>query len=324
MVKGNFELPKDLVPVFATTNESVAIESGMALVYKGLILRNDTKFGTRGSNSFVVKYGKWIGNPDLVFDNFEFERKALEYFRDPNVIEIKDANFNGKLPWLVLEDGGLDLYDTAITKKSGNLEKRLKTVEGFLKGLAAIHKREASSHGDVKPENVVEKGKLIDFGHCVMPGYRQYKGTTFSYIPPEEEDISPWADIFQAGLVLACVIKGTSNLGITNRTNVKITPDKKRLCYFYTKDGKLIIDTPDLIQSELRISFYKDEGYKFYLGDDDLDEIIARATRKNPVERYRNATEMLEDLIAFKEKLNGTTDHIPSPLDSFRLFPFDD
>lgn len=306
MVKGHFELPKDLKPIFKTTEESVAIESGMAIVYKELKLKMDTEFGTKGSNSSVVKYGKWIGNPALVFYDFKVEKDALEYFRNPNIIELKHAEFNGEMPWLVLEDGGQSLYNFIKNELSVDLETRLDIVDGVLQGLAKIH-RGGWLHGDVKPENILVTRKLIDFGHSVFPNSSDYKGTTFEYAPPEGENISPWADIFQVGLVLACIIKKTMGLGILGTT--KSNKKNSRMCYSYDSNGKLITIQPSSSEFLNRITVYHSEGYRFHTNYPEIDQIIARATRKNPVERYKNADEMREELQVFRRKLKeGTTE----------------
>ncbi|MGB5313280.1 MAG: serine/threonine-protein kinase [Polyangiales bacterium] len=280
----------------------LAGEGGMAKVYRGQ---------THGAAGFTrpVAIKRVLAplsqNPEFL-KMFVEEARVVSELDHPNIAQIHDFDRDrtGEY-YLVLEwvDGlTLSQWRRAHEAHGNHVPWNLTAAIGIevLKALHAAHEHEDHHgspapifHRDVTPHNVMVSScgvvKLTDFGlaramdrsSITKPGFVKGK---ISYLAPEltyEAEPSAQTDVFSVGVVLwealACekLFKGNDPLEVVGMIRDTEVPD---LSEFRT-------DLPGRLR-----------------------EIIARALRRNPVERYTSSREMARDLAALLRSTEDATD----------------
>ena len=270
----------------------LAGEGGMAKVYRGQ---------THGAAGFTrpVAIKRVLAplsqNPEFL-KMFVEEARVVSELDHPNIAQIHDFDRDrtGEY-YLVLEwVEGLTLaqWRQAYREHGNHAPWHLTAAIGIevLKALHAAHEHEDKDgkpapifHRDVTPQNVMLSNcgvvKLTDFGlaramdrsSITKPGFLKGK---ISYLAPEltyEAEPSAQTDVFSVGVVLWEVLASD-----------KLFKGKDPLKVVGTiREGEV----PDL-------SEYRDDL------PGQLREIIARALRRNPIERYAASREMARDLAA--------------------------
>jgi serine/threonine protein kinase len=222
---------------------------------------------------------------DRFRERFVSESRIAAGLRHPNVIPIYDAGpCDGLLYIAMLHVSGADLR--AILKERGRLspDQALLLLGQAGRGLDAAH-RQHLVHRDVKPGNMlVERGEdhdpdhvyLSDFGitkraltHTGLTSTGQYVGT-IDYIAPEQitgEQVDGRADIYSLGCVLYECLVG----------RVPFNKDyEQAIVYSHqheapTPPSEVCPDLPETI-----------------------DSVIARATAKNPDDRYHSCHDLID------------------------------
>jgi serine/threonine protein kinase len=156
---------------------------------------------------------------------FEREAQAVNRFRHPGAVEIRDIDVTEDgSPFLVMELlVGESLGDRAQQLGRLPVGEVLRTAEQVLDVLAAAHEQ-GIIHRDIKPANlfITKEGqlKVLDFGlarmHEVNPGDGLFtkEGTTLGttpYMPPEQargRDIDERADLFAVGATMFRLLTG--------------------------------------------------------------------------------------------------------------------
>jgi serine/threonine-protein kinase len=281
---------------------ALAGEGGMAKVYRGQ---------THGAAGFTrpVAIKRVLAplsqNPEFL-KMFVEEARVVSELDHPNIAQIHDFDRDrtGEY-YLVLEwVEGLTLADwrQAFGEHGNHAPWNLTAAIGIevLKALHAAHEHEDEDgrpapifHRDVTPQNVMLSNcgvvKLTDFGlaramdrsSITKPGFVKGK---ISYLAPEltyEAEPSAQTDVFSVGVVLWEAL-----------ASEKLFKGKDPLKVVGTiRDGEV----PDL-------SEYRDDL------PGRLRDIIARALRGNPVERYASSREMALDLAALLRSTEEPTD----------------
>lgn len=233
---------------------------GMGEVYRAR--RSDGLFEQR----VALKLAR---NPDdKLTERFEAERNRLAQLEHPNIARIVDGGTAGNgLPYMTMEyvDGvPIDAYAASAHL---NRDGRLALILRLLAALTHAHGR-LVLHRDIKQDNVLinEGGevRLIDFGVASLlddPAAEDQKGPlTIAYAAPEQllgQPVSAATDIFAIGMLTHLLETGSL---------------PKRL-----SDGGVAIDAP-------------------LIGDPDLCAILAKATAKDPTDRYGSADALSDDL----------------------------
>ncbi|MCC5949447.1 MAG: serine/threonine protein kinase [Nitriliruptoraceae bacterium] len=210
-----------------------------------------------------------------VVERFERESRAAAQLNHPNVVRIYDTGRDGDLVYLVMEHvDGPSLRD--VMRREGRIEP---TVVAALGEQVAAALGEAHVHGlvhrDVKPANILLASdgtvKVTDFGIAkALTGSDATLTTpgtvvgTAAYVAPEQlEDgeIDARADVYALGVVLhECLTGRPAFSGDTPTATAAM-----RLTHELLPPRQLVADVPR-----------------------NLDEVVARATRRDRTDRYED------------------------------------
>jgi serine/threonine protein kinase len=220
-----------------------------------------------------------------VHARFLREAELAGSLHHPNITTVYECGMEGKTPYLVQEFlEGEDLSDLIARKEPIELSDKIKILVGVALGLEYAH-REGVVHRDVKPANlrVLENRivKIMDFGIAkALDSPSPLTGTgialgSSAYMAPEQvcgDSLDPRTDIFSFG-VLAFELLAyqrpfvNENLFRLLEMIVKEDPD------------------PPLARLDPRLPI-------------PLVEIVEKAMRKNPEERFSSMREVLAALVA--------------------------
>lgn len=265
---------------------------GMGHVY--LAVRNDEQF-ERFVALKVIKEGVVS---DDVLSRFMGERQILASLNHSNISRLFDGGTTDSgLPWFAMEY----VEGTPITEycERGHLTLD-KKLDLFLKVCSAVQYAHQNLviHRDLKPANILitENGhpKLLDFGIAKLmdleqdPGVTQYQNRmmTPEYASPEQvkhDPVSTVSDVYSLGVLLYELLTGT-------------------LPYQFGKRSPAHIE--DVISNEIPPKPSGISGKTRLKGD--LDNIILKALRKSPDERYSSVEQFAQDIQRYQNALPVT------------------
>jgi len=259
-------------------------EGGMANVYlaKDLILdRNVAIKVLRGDLASDEKFVR------------RFQREALSAssLTHPNIVEIYDVGEDDGDYYIVMEYiDGKNLKQ--MLKKRGKLTTA-EVVDIMLQITSAMGVAHDGLiiHRDLKPQNILIKddgeAKITDFGIAMALNATQLTQTNSAmgsvhYFPPEQANgkgSTLKSDVYSLGIMMYELLTGTLPFRGDNAVEIALKHLKEPV-------PSIRVELPELPQS--------------------IENIIIRATAKNPKNRYSNATEMHDDLVTAlnKERVN--------------------
>lgn len=290
---GPFELPLDLQPFYESVSESAIATGGWSLIYKSLRPKLYAP-----SYPFVVKYGRLVDYKRDLSRYFRKEYNFLSGIDHPGFPKVSFIHTNGDMPWFLLENAGSDLISVSSSSDLSR-ERKMKLSISILEVLAYLH-RLGILHADLKLGNVGLNGneiKVFDFGLATTKPYYLESDTTPDYAPPEKGHVSLAYDVFQLGLLVSEFLKGDYPLDSQYIETIPVS--SFNICrWTYDDKGNLIIEnTGNSDGTNCSIKNYPYDGFRIDLGNSHLEEVVAKATRKDPGRRYQNAGEMLEDFL---------------------------
>jgi serine/threonine-protein kinase len=234
---------------------------------------------------------------DMARERFQREAKAIARLQHRNVVTIHELGEEDNTPFIVMEFlGGRDLEKIMRDKPPLTLDEKLDVVIQLCAGLSFAHER-GIVHRDIKPGNVrvLEDGtvKILDFGiaKLAMGGTTQV-GTVMGsahYMAPEQaadEAVDGRADLFSTGVLLYELLSG-------RKPFLGESPTATLYQIVHSEPPPLRSLVPDVPL--------------------ELDEVVTRALKKNPDERYNRANEMATDLQIVRSLLQPTTGALVSP-----------
>jgi serine/threonine-protein kinase len=213
-------------------------------------------------------------------DRFGREAKAVARLQHRNIVTIHELGEFDGTPFIVMEFlSGKDLEDRLKVEPALTLTEKLDAVIQLCEGLGYAHEQ-GIVHRDIKPGNVrvLEDTtiKILDFGIArFATSSVTQSGTvmgTASYMAPEQimgQPVDGRADLFSVGVLLHEILTGEKPFAADSPTAVVYQI--------------MHVDPPGVrtIKPEL---------------PEALDEIVGRALKKHPDERYSRASEMAADL----------------------------
>ncbi len=259
-------------------------EGGMGAVY--LAARADDTF----DKLVAVKFVRRGMETPLLRQRFDAERRILARLEHPAIARLLDAGETPDgLPYLVLEYvEGRTIVEHAV-QAGLNLRRRL---EVFLRVCGAVEyaHRNLVVHRDLKPSNVLidaaSMPKLLDFGIAKLldgPGSQSSAATalrllTPDYASPEQirgEAVGVGADVYSLGAVLYELLAESRPYRLEG---LSVAEAERTVTA-----GRM--ERPSARSPKLRRQL---EG--------DLDNIVLKAMRIEPAERYGSVAELAADL----------------------------
>src|SRR5699024_4533698 len=188
----------------------------------------------------------------------------------------------GDRPYIVMEYiDGMDLKQYIRENHPIPYQKAIDIMEQILDGIAYAHKNDVI-HRDIKPHNIlIDKNgnvKITDFGIAVALSQNSITQTnsllgSVQYISPEQARgnvVTKQSDIYSLGIVLYELLTGTVPFEVESAVSIAFK-------HFQTP-------TPSLREFDSRIT-------------QPLENVVLKATAKQPRHRYATVDEMKEDLL---------------------------
>jgi serine/threonine-protein kinase len=228
-----------------------------------------------------VMHPSYAADP-LFIDRFMREAKATAGLNHPNVVAVFDQGSHDGLAFLVMEQvHGLTLRDVLARRGRLSVPEAVSVLESVLHALAAAH-RNGLVHRDVKPENVLISSdgavKVADFGLARAVEGSTHTATggvvmgTVAYVSPEQiitGQADTRSDVYSAGVMLFELLTGTVPFGGDSAMNIAFQHVNN--------------DVPSPAQRAGGIP-------------PALDELVVRATRREPGARPADAGAFLAEL----------------------------
>lgn len=264
---------------------------GMSSVYSGLDLRLDRPVAIKVMESAFASDRSFI-------ERFELEARAAAKLHHPGVVAVHDQGVDGGHVYLVMElvSGGT-LRD--LLREQGALPVPLvfSIMEPVLGALSSAH-RAGLVHRDVKPENVlIGQGgtvKVADFGlvRAIATAGNTSDSTilgTVAYLSPEQVstgDADARSDVYAAGILCYEMLTGAPPY--TGDTPISVA-------YRHVND-----DVPPPSEAAHNVPAA-------------LDDLVLRATRRDPAVRPADAAAFLDELIRVRSSLGVRRLPVPVP-----------
>jgi serine/threonine-protein kinase len=239
-----------------------------------------------------------------LIDRFARERDILSALAHPHIARLYDAGFDaGGQPYLALEYVPGQTLTEYCDNRRLDVRSRLELFQQVLSAVqyALTH---LVVHRDIKPSNVIVgddgHAMLLDFGIAKLlavdppddTGSTQlHAALTPDYASPEQvrrEPVTPASDIYSLGVLLFELLAGARPYRLARGTRAEL------------EEAVLRADVPRpsrSIRSEAAAAARATtaKGLSRALRGD-LDTIILKAMRKEPMERYATASAFLQDI----------------------------
>ena len=264
---------------------------GMSAVYLGVDLRLGREVAVKVMDS------RYSGDPQFL-RRFEFEARAVAGLKHPGLVAVYDQGIDNGIAFLVMElvDGG-SLRE--LLRERGPMPPHavVAVAEPVLGGLGTAHAA-GLVHRDVKPENVLisDAGevKVADFGlvravaEAGVTSASVILGTA-AYLSPEQVESThadARSDVYSMGVMMFELLTGRTPF----HGDSPLSLAYQRLTYDVPAPGDVIAGVPA-----------------------EFDEIVLRATERNPADRYADGFEMQRALLAVADDLDLPPFTVPAP-----------
>lgn len=273
-----------------TILETVGV-GGMSVVYKAV----DSL-----ENRFVaIKVLK----PEFLTDErsrrrFLNESRAIAMLSHANIVDVYDVNFEDNNQYIVMEYiEGRTLKEYMDFTGALPIGEVFGYIKQTLRALRHAHER-GIVHRDIKPQNIMllDDGtiKVMDFGIAHVSNFETITMTdtaigSVHYISPEQAKglpVDDKSDIYSTGVMLYEMMTGV--LPFTGETPVSVA-----LKQVQTEPKKPREVNPDISRG--------------------MEQIILKAMKKDPAQRYQHAKEMLVDIKILEDNKEWVFDYPDEP-----------
>ncbi|MBU7554518.1 Stk1 family PASTA domain-containing Ser/Thr kinase [Pediococcus ethanolidurans] len=249
-------------------------EGGMADVYLAhdLILKRNV----------AVKLLRFdLQNDDKTIQRFQREALSTTELVHPNIVSVYDVGEDNGIHYLVMEYvDGTDLKQYIKDHFPIPYQQVVEVMEQILSGVAAAHAHDII-HRDLKPQNVLmdKRGnaKISDFGVALAQEEQTLTQTnvvvgSVHYLSPEQARghlATKRSDIYSLGIILYEMLTGRVPFEGENAVSIAIKHYQNQIPFVRDFD-------PRIPQA--------------------LENVVLKATAKNPFDRYNSVSEMADDL----------------------------
>ena len=250
-------------------------EGGMANVYLG--------YDTILDRNVAIKILRGdLSNDEKFVRRFQREALSASSLAHPNIVEVYDVGEDNGLYYIVMEYiEGKTLKQLLKKRGSLTLSEAIDIMLQLTDGMAHAHDSYII-HRDLKPQNVMIKDdgqiKITDFGIAMALNSTQLTQTnsvmgSVHYLPPEQasgKGCTTKSDIYSMGIIFYELLSGSLPFKGDNAVEIALKHMRDPL-------PSLREDNPAIPQS--------------------VENIIRKATAKNPKNRYDDAKSMHLDLL---------------------------
>ncbi len=267
---------------------------GMSMVFRGVDTRLDRPVAIK------VMDPKFAGDPQFL-TRFEFEARAVAKLKHPSLVAVYDQGVDGEYPFLIMElvEGGT--LRELLRERGPMPPHAVRAVaEPVLAAIGVAHSA-GLVHRDVKPENVLisDAGevKIADFGlvRAVAAANTTSASVilgTAAYLSPEQVTsgtADARSDVYSFGVLIFELLTG--RVPFTGDTSISIA--YQRIENDVPSPSRFISGVPP-----------------------EFDELVAKATAREPAHRFADANEMAAALRQIGAKLNLPPYRVPAPQES--------
>lgn len=258
-------------------------EGGMANVY----LANDTILDRKVA--IKVLRGD-LSNDEKFIRRFQREALSVSNLSHPNIVEVYDVGEEDGQYYIVMEYiEGKTLKQLLKKRETLTLPEVIDIMLQLTDGLAHAHESYII-HRDIKPQNIMilDNGlvKITDFGIAMALNATQLTQTnsvmgSVHYLPPEQangKSATVKSDIYSLGILMYELITGSVPFKGDNAVEIALKHMKEKI-------PSIRKQNPTIPQS--------------------VENIVIKATAKNPRNRYDSVKEMHNDLEVCMEKENA-------------------
>lgn len=252
---------------------------GMSVVFRAYDLQEDREV------SLKVLRADRLGDQESR-RRFYNESRAIALMSHPNIVNVYDVNFEGKVQYIVMEYvDGVTLKDRMDQKGKLSHGEAIHYLKQILSALSHAHSRGVVHH-DIKPQNILLLGdgtvKVTDFGIASVPNFEDDTPSdetigSVHYISPEQalgESTDEKSDLYSVGVMMYAMLTGRLPFDAESPIDVARMQVEKPPY----PPCKLVDDLP--------------QGFQ---------QVIFRAMAKQPSHRYQNADSLLTDLERLEE-----------------------
>ena len=250
-------------------------EGGMANVY----LAQDTILNRQVA--IKVLRGD-LENDEKFIRRFQREAKSVSDLSHPNIVEVYDVGEEDNQHYIVMEYIDGKTLKQLIQKRGAlTVPEVIDIMTQITDGLTQAHEAYII-HRDIKPQNILilDNGivKITDFGIAMSINATQLTQTnsvmgSVHYLPPEQaggKTATAKSDIYSAGILMYELLTGNLPFRGDNAVEIALKQMKERI-------PSIRKQNPLIPQS--------------------IENIVLKATAKNPKNRYDTIKEMHDDLI---------------------------
>ena len=212
---------------------------------------------------------------------FQREALATSELSHPNIVSVLDVGTDHGLPYMVMEYvDGPDLKDYIRENSPLDLREVIQIMDQILSAVALAHKHNVI-HRDLKPQNILmdKRGniKIADFGIAVALNQSSITQTnsvmgSVHYMSPEQTRgglVTRQSDIYSLGIILYELITGTVPFNGDTPVSIALKHAQEPIPSIRKKDRSV----PQA-----------------------LENVVVKATAKDPRDRYPSAQAMKADL----------------------------
>ena len=300
---------------------------GMGAVYEAV---RETDDFTQKAALKVIKRGM---DTDAIVRRFRHEQKILATLEHANIARFLDGGMTADgLPFYAMEFVEGEFIDDYCAGKNLSIDERLRLFRQVCAAVQYAHQN-LVIHRDLKSKNILVTAggvpKLLDFGiaKVLTPDATEEIGTatqlgmmTPAYASPEQilgKRIGTTSDVYSLGVILYELLTGQKPYRIDSHSQIEI---EKAVVH-----GELVrpstalmrnaergarnqktnnrIDLSKQIESERQNGNPPSAIRHPHLLKGDLDNIILKALRKEPAERYASVGQFSEDIRRYLEGL---------------------